>query len=534
MLSIVIADDEAGIIDLCKMLIEYPQATVVGEASNGLELFQKIIELHPNTVITDLSMPGMTGLELIERAQADYPDINFVVMSGYTDFEYVQKALRFGVCDYLLKPLQKSELNAILKKIDKQMEARQCQQQRQKTMQYDLENSREALQIRYLEDVWKSQESRPIPLVGERPVLELEHAKIQCAAFCVDWTLSGLGMDNTALDRQAESLLSHVLDSFSNEMKDIACLAFAVDTVQAGLIIYPEGRVCQTEKTLQALGRNLRAFNNQNVHARLFCAVSELAKGTAEEIHTVCMQAQEALRWRLERKANGVISYQPETMLALQRISPFTQAEALGQAIAFSDEKQVLKCLETDWARLQHPAYGSGYRLMEEQLRCINRALLRLPGADKLWSEPQLKPRWVLSGNSFTTTEFPGKIADGVHQALSEYRSYFVSQEQGVIVQAKAYIAEHFTEEISLNEVAKYVCLSSAYFSTLFKAETGCSFIKYLQRVRIEHAKKMLKSTKVRISDIASSVGYRDLKHFNKIFLAETSVTPSEYRKYYL
>lgn len=134
MLSIVIADDEAGIVDLCKMLIEYPQAKVIGEAYNGLELLDKIGELHPNTVITDLSMPGMTGLELIEQAQADYPDVNFIVMSGYTDFEYVQKALRFGVWDYLLKPLQKSELNAILKKLDEHLDTLHFRELRQETM----------------------------------------------------------------------------------------------------------------------------------------------------------------------------------------------------------------------------------------------------------------------------------------------------------------------------------------------------------------------------------------------------------------
>ena len=115
MLSIIIADDESAIIDLCKMLIEYPDAVVIGEAHNGLELFDKIGELRPNTVITDVSMPGMTGLELIEEAQTAYPEVNFIVMSGYTDFEYVQKALRFGVWDYLLKPLQKTEFNRILR-----------------------------------------------------------------------------------------------------------------------------------------------------------------------------------------------------------------------------------------------------------------------------------------------------------------------------------------------------------------------------------------------------------------------------------
>ena len=71
------------------------------------------------------------------------------------------------------------------------------------------------------------------------------------------------------------------------------------------------------------------------------------------------------------------------------------------------------------------------------------------------------------------------------------------------------------------------------YFSKLFKSETGQGFMEYLQHARIEKAKKMLKETRIRISDIAQAVGYRDLKFFNKIFRKETSVTPSEYRKFY-
>ena len=94
-------------------------------------------------------------------------------------------------------------------------------------------------------------------------------------------------------------------------------------------------------------------------------------------------------------------------------------------------------------------------------------------------------------------------------------------------------MAEHFAEDVSLNQVAKHVCLSPAYFSTLFRTETGCGFVKYLQHVRVEHAKKLLKSSKMRIGDIARAVGYQDLKFFNKVFLSETSVTPSEYRKFH-
>ena len=117
MLRIIIADDEFDIVELCRALITYPGAEIVGEACNGIELLKKIEELHPDVVITDICMPGMTGLELIERAKQEFPAINFIVMSGYTEFQYAQTALRFGVWDYLLKPLDPARLQRTLDRL---------------------------------------------------------------------------------------------------------------------------------------------------------------------------------------------------------------------------------------------------------------------------------------------------------------------------------------------------------------------------------------------------------------------------------
>ena len=213
MLSIVIADDEAGIIELCKMLIEYPNAAVVGEAHNGLELFDKIGELHPNTVITDVSMPGMTGLELIEEAQTVYPDVNFIVMSGYTDFEYVQKALRFGVWDYLLKPLQKDELNRILRKLDEKLENHQLEVSRQVSVQDDLEKSMQALRERYLLDVWQTDTPMPVPKIGEKEVLSFDDARIQCLLFTLERQFVSQAQNDSPLRQQAAAVIDELVEA---------------------------------------------------------------------------------------------------------------------------------------------------------------------------------------------------------------------------------------------------------------------------------------------------------------------------------
>ncbi len=535
MLSIVIADDESGIVDLCKMLIDYPEAAVIGEASNGLELLEKIKTLHPNTVITDISMPGMTGLELIETAQTVCPDVNFIVMSGYTDFEYVQKALRFGVWDYLLKPLKKNELNSVLRKLDEHLNTLNAKNQSEKAMQDDLEESISVLRERYLTDIWGSRTAGPVPMVGNRPVWEFDGMAAQVFLFCVDWQFSLSGMDAPTLDHQASSFFHLITTALSERQASLTLCTFPVELgIEQGLLaLYPLSEAAEAETLLaQNIREVLRTFNIQNNHVRMSCGASSTVPAKPEALPELFSQSRIAVRCRLENRADSLIAYHKETAATLEKAEPFTQEAALRQAIEARDEASVLKCLKTDWDHLISVP-GASYRLMEQQLSCINCALLRLPEADRLWDSPQISSLRVLSGGGTVTEEFPLRIASGVHRAFSEYQAHFRSRENNVVTQAKQYVAQHFAEDISLNQIARFVCLSPAYFSTLFKAETGCSFIKYLQRVRINQAKMLLKTTKLRISDIAESVGYRDLKFFNKIFLSETTVTPSEYRKFY-
>ena len=534
MLSIVIADDEAGIVDLCKMLIEYPHAAVIGEAFNGLELFDKIGELHPNTVITDLSMPGMTGLELIEQAKTAYPDVNFIIMSGYTDFEYVQKALRFGVWDYLLKPLQKRELNSILEKLDQHLEDVYSRELRQEAAENDLARSLRVLRERYLRDVWQSGLPLPAPVIGENLILEFAGKKMRGMLFCADWQYTAPSMDRAALERQAGKLFSHLRDGMSGFPGCPDSASFTEGNAYAVLSLYPSPSAGDQAAALEKqLSHLLRELQNQWSGVRVVCACSELLDAGPGNIPLVFEQVRAAARQRIEERGRQILAYRPEAALSLKRRSPFTQREALRQAVLGGDEQRIREAVRADWAELRDPPPGSGCLLLEEQAACISQALRQLPGMEKLEACPVLDPQQILASGAPLPEELPDRIADMAQVLLSEYRLRLSTQENTAVSKAKQYVSQHFAEDISLNQIAKYVCLSPAYISSLFKTETGCGFIKYLQHVRVEHAKELLKNTKVRISDIAEEVGYKDLKFFNKIFLNETTVTPSEYRKYY-
>ncbi|MFR4414910.1 MAG: response regulator, partial [Butyricicoccus sp.] len=129
---------------------------------------------------------GMTGLELIERAKQAFPAVNFIVMSGYTEFQYAQTALRFGVWDYLLKPLKKAELNRALEKLDHELGDRAEQRQEAARVQNELQESMDILREQYVRTVW---ETGHTPTRSQRhggELFVLDNAKLQCVTFCID------------------------------------------------------------------------------------------------------------------------------------------------------------------------------------------------------------------------------------------------------------------------------------------------------------------------------------------------------------
>ena len=119
MLSVLIADDEKKVGLLIKNLIEWERLGLnfLGLVQDGQSAYDIILREHPDIVITDIRMPKLTGLEMIEKVSMSGIKVHFIVVSGYRYFEYAQRALKYGVKDYLLKPIDETELNKILEKV---------------------------------------------------------------------------------------------------------------------------------------------------------------------------------------------------------------------------------------------------------------------------------------------------------------------------------------------------------------------------------------------------------------------------------
>ena len=123
MLRVVLADDENKVVLLLQKLIDWESFgyEIAGTANDGLRALELVREKQPHLLITDVRMPGCSGIELIRRAKDLQPNLHFIVISGYRKFEYAQNALKYGVEDYLLKPLKQDELTGILLRLKDKM-----------------------------------------------------------------------------------------------------------------------------------------------------------------------------------------------------------------------------------------------------------------------------------------------------------------------------------------------------------------------------------------------------------------------------
>ena len=126
MYKVLIVDDESWVLENYRLGIDWASKgfEVVDTASNGMEALEKIRQLHPDLVLTDIRMPVMGGLEMIRQAKQMFPDLEFVVISGYAEFSYAQKALNFGVAGYCLKPVEDADIQGVLANVRERLDRR--------------------------------------------------------------------------------------------------------------------------------------------------------------------------------------------------------------------------------------------------------------------------------------------------------------------------------------------------------------------------------------------------------------------------
>lgn len=537
MIRVIVADDEHKVCQLICQLIDWDGLgmELVGTASNGIEALQMIQEKKPDLVLTDIRMPGYDGMELLEKVRADNQEVEFIVISGYSQFKYAQTAIRYGVKDYILKPINKEMLNATLQKVRQRylerqdrLESDRIQAERQRKDQEQLRN------IFWLDASFGTIPDR-MDSINRKYHFHFEPEQFR--TFLIHADVKGVEDLN-------EPHAGNVLDLFHSKSMILIgerlrplCIemeAFHNDCEINGILNYSSIKEKEMKDALAALLSRL-CVEMQVFHYMQFHISVSLPFRSFDGFNDAVLQAEYAMGQRLYDRGGTLLEVIPEDREfdADKLYKPFSVA------IRQSYDTQSMEKIRQAVVQLQEMAQRydlNGVQMIRLVKECYRVFLLSsffhqdYQMDDQEALETSFNKKVLLCGSVDTLFAF---LCETCIRDLDKACTYINREKIRPISQAKQYIQEHYAAPLSLDEVSSAVGFSSSYFSTIFHKETGMTFLEYLTDIRMEEAKTLLRESRMTIELVCKTVGFHDTKRFSKTFRKATGLSPKEYRNLY-
>lgn len=534
MLKVLIADDESKVCQLIEKLVDWDllDMKVVAVAENGIEALERIREFHPDIVITDIRMPGYDGLDLIRMGKEEDPNAEFVIISGYRHFEYAQMAIRYGVNAYLLKPIKKDELMETLKKLGAKFREQTEQLSQEEKTRLAIKSDEKNLRQAFLQDLAgrrnKEMLQQPIDVVNQKFHYHFQSGEFGIAILKLDGRVCDEEKNVRFMGEKVQAAAEKLLDG---------CVFEAEHTELNGfhyfLLNYdPEERM-QIRRQMKALLSEMRiqgdilknlavtlalgtgVFSLSEIDASLKNArlliEERLIRGTGTLMEGNVSNGESFADSEIFAKFNNKISH------TLESLDPFSVREEL---IHLKTQMLAAKGI-------------NGHEILQMTKEICNQYLFfmkkyRLPVEENFLENFNLS-----ADNCSDAAELFDFLIRRITSSYEKAARLKRQDENRPIRLAKKYVEEHYAEPLTLEQVSQIADLSSTYLSTVFKKDTGMTFLEYLSKIRMDMAKQLLKETNCTVADICGKVGYSDVRYFTKTFTKYAGLKPKEYRKLY-
>ncbi|MBS4197738.1 response regulator transcription factor [Lederbergia citri] len=492
--KVLIVDDEVLIRQGIKHYINWEQEgfTIVGEASNGKEALYLIEQEHPHIVITDMVMPVMDGEKLTKEIKEHYPNIEVIILSSFSDFEYVRSTFQSGVTDYILKP--KLDGQELLKTIQKAVN---------KIPNFTL--NRTVSPLHSIEEI--------IQQLMEGYEVDYDHHLVKESFPNKYFCLLGADAKDQVLDHlQIEQVLS-ILSNVTNypivkestsytfllniEIYDIPFILKALEDVHLNMnwaLSEPFASLKDLKKQFQDDLQKLRKYRFYFPNQTLL-TFAQLPKLPKENITFDLNQFIDVFKRRNFEEAfeylNKYVDY-----LSHQYTKDENEFKAFLGNIIFNTTI-LLENLNFKSDTLQQDKY--------QHFAMINEA-------KDVVETVYYFHTYLTQVKEIIDTELQDPSQSNMQKLLD-------------------YIDQHYDEPISLSNLAEHFHFNPSYLSTYFSTHHSIGFNEYLTHIRIEKSKEYLQNQRISISEISGLVGYSDHSYFCKVFKKMTGMSPSKYRK---
>lgn len=531
---IMLVDDEDEVRTSIIKKIDWENAgfEVVGDAENGEDALEKLELLEPDLVLTDIRMPYMDGLTMSERIRQLHPSTKIVIFSGYDDFEYAKQAITLNVIEYILKPVNVEELTAILKRIKKTLDEEIEQKRNVRSLRESFVKNLPILKENFLQNLvhGKIEEAR-IPLLLREYHLNLADAEEWVVAQAdIAAPQSPTGTPGLSLHQEKELIPISVKQIIDEKLAPYCrfhtfrsalgiCVIAALDSSQSieGLVSVLDD-ICRECKRILELTVTIGVGQCRPTLSQLEKSYHEARDALG--YHTILGQGRVIYMGDVEPGQKALPQMDAGLIAELSAAVKFGTADEIGTVA-----HRIAQRME------QAPLHTSQY-----QFYLIGLLGLLLD----IISHYELNPQVVLGGDgdcfevlsAIKTVEelerWLCRVCLAINDGMNNQRT---TTSHRLVQQAQDYIQENYTNpELSLELLCKHLHVSQAYLSTLFKQETGESYVGYLTGLRLNKAKELLTETDQKTYSIAAQVGYAEPNYFGYVFKKTFGISPSKFR----
>jgi two-component system response regulator YesN len=514
MYKVLIVEDEAGIRRRLVHAIDWTgmHCVVCGEADSGMAGFEKILKLRPDIVLTDIVMPGLDGITLLQYIRQKDEAVQFIFLTGYREFEYAKEALRLGAVALLTKPVDMDELKKAVLQAVYVINRFRCE-----------DTPSDAEQGKALNALLKGQ---VFSAEIRRDLMRRYGLSTGTYAVC------------TALPDMCEEFDPLTVELLYERIRQIVkpkqLLSARIDSRH--VCFFPTqaymGRL--TAEHVVKYAQQVHEQVRQELNRPLTIGVSRI-RCNPDELAGAYEESRQAARDTFFYGGDGVIAYgqigaAPDREDAVDLFLQYMEEMLLSQGAREVMAARLYALLLNMHQRDQLNA-GSAKGLVVSALTCCAGKLGR---ADQSFYRQVFLQSDCLNAlvEARSATELAGSAVD----ALSLMRDYITFRKSGdkqeVVAQILRFIDENYMRDISIKDAAATVFLSASYLGSILKIHTRRTFVDLLVDARISRARQLLSQEGARINEIAALTGFKDAHYFSQVFKKITGLTPTEFMRY--
>ncbi|WP_339818208.1 response regulator [Paenibacillus sp. FSL R7-0216] len=541
MYKVLIIDDEEPLREAIRILGNWQDLEVdeIWEATDGKAGLAMLEQHKPDIVMVDMKMPELNGVEFLQIVEQEYPELLTIVISGYNDFEFTRQAIHARVVDYLLKPVNRQDLNQALRKaVDVLQAKRQIQSEsitRNIAFNMSLPKLKEKIYLSIIERSFKKQSNQAfLPLIGADHqdhrfgvlVLRIMNMEVvKDSRFNRDRELLYFAVANVINDVAVDSLQCF---SFANPKQEREMIA--VYTARGG---YPQEIAFRAGELMRKVASTLSDLFGVLVAGGIgrYCEdVMDLAASYEEAISGI--QGIDLLKL----KGNAVIgeSDKPTVKETFSFSSRMPILRGALEAGNLNHAKSVMSEFAKSIRVSGFFSIGAADRILREIVVLMNDTASELSvPADKLPSSGGDRSLQALGLRTDFATfdQFEALLLELAEYYHEQVRRSMAAGRPFSVEDIKEYIDNHYFEDIKISMFTEKYFLSREYLMKLFKQQYGCGIHEYVQKVRMDKAKELLDDSMLKIQEISEMLGYKDKNYFSKAFRNYYDLSPSEYRQ---